>query len=171
MLEGNTGGRVLASGRRRPGVEGPFALHIMSARQPVRSQQLLIGVKTNHDETSMHVQAEEARSANGSGKSEGRIVPQQPACQVGETKLGNASGGKAAEPARRSTWALTGHSAGLRVLIWAPGGARQCVGAGGEPDALTAQVRFWEGAVPHRLRLRYWDTTTGNQVANRENKH
>ena len=37
MPEGNIGDRVMASGHRRPGVEGPFARHIMSARQPVRS--------------------------------------------------------------------------------------------------------------------------------------
>jgi len=36
MPEGNIGGRVTASGQRRPGVEGPFALHITSSRQPVR---------------------------------------------------------------------------------------------------------------------------------------
>ena len=36
-VEGNTGSRVMASGCWRPGVEGPFALHTMSARQPVRS--------------------------------------------------------------------------------------------------------------------------------------
>ena len=35
----------------------------------------------------------------------------------------------------------------------------------GEPDALTAHVRFWEGAVPNWIRLKYCDTTTGNQVA------
>jgi hypothetical protein len=37
MPEGNIGDRAMASGHRRPGVEGPFARHIMSARQPVRS--------------------------------------------------------------------------------------------------------------------------------------
>ena len=71
MPEGNTDYCVMASRGRRPGVEGPFALHVMSTRQPVRSQQLLFDVETNHGATSMHVQAEEARSANGPGKSEG----------------------------------------------------------------------------------------------------
>ena len=71
ILEGNTDSRDLASDCRRPGVEGPFALHGMSIKQPVRSQQLLCDVKTNHVVARMHVRAEEARSANGPGKSEG----------------------------------------------------------------------------------------------------
>jgi len=40
----------------------------------------------------------------------------------------------------------------------------------GEPDALTAHVRFWEGAVLNCAWLPYCDTTPGNQVDNRENK-
>ena len=51
------------------------------------------------------------------------------------------------------------------MLTWTAGSARKCVGAGGEPDALTAHVRFWEGAVPNWRWSRYCDTTTGNQVA------
>ena len=35
-VEGNIGSRVMASGCWRPGVEGPLALHTMSARQAVR---------------------------------------------------------------------------------------------------------------------------------------
>ena len=108
----------------------------------------LAGVNTNYVGPSMRVQAEEARSANGSGKSEGRIVPAQPIVRVGETKLGNASGGKAAEPARGPNWALPGHCAGIGVRTWAADSVRKRVSAGGEPDALTAHVRFWEGAVP-----------------------
>ena len=100
ILEGNTGHRVMASRGRRPGVEGPFALHEMSARQPVRSQQLLFDVETNHGAMSMHVQAAEARSANGPGKSEGCIVPR---------KLGNSGGGKAAERWRHFGKASSGH--------------------------------------------------------------
>jgi hypothetical protein len=73
--------------------------------------------------------------------------------------------GRRPSQARRSSRALTGHSAGLRVLTWTAGSARKCVGAGGEPDALTAHVRFWEGAVPNWRWSRYCDTTTGNQVA------
>ena len=61
-VEGNTGSRVMASGCWRPGVEGPFALHTMSARQPVRSLLLL----SNVDEYAR--QAEEAREANGGGE-------------------------------------------------------------------------------------------------------
>jgi hypothetical protein len=147
--EGNIPRHVLASGVGRPGVEGPFALHIMSARQPVRSQVFLTGVNPNYVGPSMRVQAAKARSANGLGKSEGRIVPAQPLVPVGETKRGNARGGKAAKPVRRSNRALPGLSAGLQVPTWAVDSARKCVSAGGEPDALTAHVRFWEGAVPN----------------------
>ena len=107
ILEGNTDHRVTASRGRRPGVEGPFALHGMSARQPVRSQQLLFDVETNHVAASMHVQAEEARSANGVGKSEGRIVPMNP---------GNSGGGKAAERWRHFGKASSGHCAGLTMV-------------------------------------------------------
>jgi len=33
---------------------------------------------------------------------------------------------------------------------------------GWEPDALTAQVRFWEGSAYNRTRIEYCDTTSGN---------
>ena len=107
MPEGNIDYCVMASGGRRPGVEGPFALHGMSTEQPVRSQQLLFDVETNHGAMSMHVQAEEVRSANGCGKSEGRIVLRKP---------GNSGGGKAAERWRHFGEASSGHSAGHTVL-------------------------------------------------------
>ena len=100
ILEGNTDNRVMATDCRRPGVEGPFALHGMSTKQPVRSQQLLFDVETNHAATSMHVRAEEARSANGFGKSEGCIVPMKP---------GNSGGGKAAERWTHVGKASSGH--------------------------------------------------------------
>lgn len=87
----------------------------MSARQPVRSQRLLIGVKTNHAEASMRVQAEKARIANGAGMSDSRIVPQQPTGQVGETKPGNAGGGKAAKLSRERDRTPAVHSDGSPV--------------------------------------------------------
>ena len=40
----------------------------------MRSQRFLFDVKSNHADTSMHVQAEKARSANAPGKSDGGIV-------------------------------------------------------------------------------------------------
>jgi hypothetical protein len=131
----------MASGDGSPGVEDPFALHIESSRQPVRSQQFLCGAKSNRDATSMHTQSEEERIANDFGKSEGCIVPVKP---------GNAGGGKAAErlvagryqhrldtvPGDDAKWYLPADRSSL--LLWD--------GHRGEPDALTAQVRFWEGA-------------------------
>ena len=100
MLEGNTDDRVMASGARRPGVEGPFALHIMSTRQPVRSQRFLFDVKTNHADSEYAVQAEKARSANDTGKSDDRIVPLKREDQSRGTKPGNAGAGKAVRPSR-----------------------------------------------------------------------
>ena len=41
MLEGNTDRRVMASVDQRPGVEGPFAHHMMSSKQPVRACEFL----------------------------------------------------------------------------------------------------------------------------------
>ena len=55
-----------------PGSKATIALHMMSMKQPVRSQLFLFDVTSNHGETSMHVQAEKARSADGTGKSDGR---------------------------------------------------------------------------------------------------
>ena len=94
ILEGNTWHRVMASNAERPGVERPFALHIMSSKQPERAQLFLLGMESNYVELSMYHQSEEERLANGIGQSDSRIVPQQPTDQVGETKLGNASGRK-----------------------------------------------------------------------------
>jgi RNA-directed DNA polymerase len=81
----------------------------------VRSQRLLPGVETNHDGASMRDQAEKASSANGAGKSDRRIVPQQPTCQVGETKPGNAGGGKAARLSRERDRTPAVHSGGNTV--------------------------------------------------------
>ena len=74
------------------------------------------------------------------GKSEGRVVPLKP---------GNSGGGKAAEPSRDLNWASSGHRAGTAVLTQALRSVSFDVGDGGEPDALTAHVRFWEGANPN----------------------
>ncbi len=41
---------------------------------------------------------------------------------------------------------------------------------GWEPDALTAQVRFWEGSAYNRTRIEYCDTTKRKRVANSEHK-
>ena len=57
-----------------PGAKATIALHIMPMKQPVRSQRFLFDVNANHGESSMHVQAEKARSANDLGKSDDRIV-------------------------------------------------------------------------------------------------
>ena len=81
----------------------------------MRSQRLLPGVETNHDAASMRDQAEKASSANGTGKSDSRIVPQQPTCQVGETKPGNAGGGKAAKLPRERDQTPAGRSDGSPV--------------------------------------------------------
>ncbi len=154
----------MASVGRRPGVEGPLAFHIMSSKQPVRSQLLLRGVTTNHVIASMRVQAEEARRANGSGKSQGCVVPMKP---------GNAGGGTAAERWRHLERVSTGHSARSRMLTRPIADRRDLSRRDshrGEPDALTAHVRFWEGAVPNWTWLKYCDTTTGNHVDNSEYK-
>ena len=88
ILEGNTQHRVMASDAERPGVERPFALYIMSSKQPERAQLFLPGMESNHVDASMHHQSEEERLANDIGQSDSRIVPQKPTVQVGETKLG-----------------------------------------------------------------------------------
>jgi hypothetical protein len=41
---------------------------------------------------------------------------------------------------------------------------------GWEPDALTAQVRFWEGSAFNRARREYCDTTIRKRVENSEHK-
>lgn len=73
-------------------------------------------METNHVEASMHHQSEEERLANDVGKSDSRIVPQQRTNQVGETKLGNSSEGKAAKLSRDSSRPLTKPSVGNSVL-------------------------------------------------------
>jgi group II intron reverse transcriptase/maturase len=65
----------------------------------------------------MRDQAEKASSANGAGKSDSRIVPQQPTCQVGETKPGNAGGGKAAKLSRERDQTPAGRSDGTPVHL------------------------------------------------------
>ena len=87
--------RITASGVGRPGVERPFALYIMSSKQPERAQLFLLGMDPNPVDLSMHHQSEEERLANDVGQSDSRIVPQQRTDQVRETKLGNSSAGKA----------------------------------------------------------------------------
>ncbi len=106
----------MASDVGRPGVERPFALYTMSSKQPVRSQLFLPGMKSNHDEASMHHQSEEERLANDFGKSDSRIVPQKRTVQVRETKLGNSSEGKATKLSRETDRTRPLHSEGIDVL-------------------------------------------------------
>jgi len=113
----------------------------MSLRQPARSQLFLYGVKTNYDVASMYHQSEKGRFANDVGKSEGCILPVKP---------GNSGGGKAAERWSSVREALSGLSAGTLVTtVLADRTIQPWLGRDshrGEPDALTAHVRFWEGA-------------------------
>jgi hypothetical protein len=109
----------------------------------VTSQVLLHGVTTNHLVASRRVQAEEARRANGTGKSEGCVVPMKP---------GNSGGGKAAERWRHLEKVSTGHSARIWMLTRSIADSRDLSRRDshrGEPDALTAHVRFWEGEYPN----------------------
>ncbi|APZ91289.1 group II intron reverse transcriptase/maturase [Fuerstiella marisgermanici] len=99
-----------------PGSKATIALHMMPMKQPVRSQLFLFDVTSNHDETSMHVQAEKARSADDSGKSDGGIVPLKREDQSRELKPGNAGAGKAARPSRDSSDTPTALSGGSPVL-------------------------------------------------------
>ena len=69
-----------------PGSKTTIALHMMSMKQPVRSQLFLFDVTPSHAATSMHVQAEKASSANDSGKSDDRIVPLKCEDQSHESK-------------------------------------------------------------------------------------
>ncbi len=46
----------------------------------------------------------------------------------------------------------------------------QVTSGGWEPDALTAQVRFWEGSAINRTWIEYCDTTKRKRVANSEHK-
>ena len=57
-----------------PGAKATIALHIMPMKQPVRFQWFWFDVTADHGESSMHVQAEKATSANDLGKSDDRIV-------------------------------------------------------------------------------------------------
>ena len=100
MPEGNIADRVLASGRRSPGVEGPFTRHNMSAGQPVRSPSFLF------ERTSMPDKLKKQGRQITAGKSDRCILPSKP---------GNSGGGKAATPVRELTWTLTGHRAGCWV--------------------------------------------------------
>ncbi len=75
------------------------------------------------------------------GKSEGCIVPVKP---------GNSGGGKAAEPTRGLTLGIVRTQSRNRgVNPGAPQLTLAWVCVGGEPDALTAHVRFWEGTDPN----------------------
>ena len=85
-----------------PGSKATIALHMMSMKQPVRSQLFLFDVTPSHAATSMHVQAEKASSANDSGKSDDRIVPLKCEDQSHGSKPGNAGAGKAVRPSRGS---------------------------------------------------------------------
>ncbi len=106
----------MASDVGRPGVQRPFALHIMSSKQPERAQLFLLGMDPNHVAASMHHQSEEERLANDIGQSDRRIVPQQRTAQVREMKLGNSSEGKASKLSRESSGPLTRPSVGDSVI-------------------------------------------------------
>ena len=116
ILEGNTQHRVTASDVGRSGVERPFALYIMSSKQPERAQLFLLGMESNYVDLSRHHQSEEERLANGVGQSDRRIVPQKRTDQVREMKLGNSSEGKAAKLSRESSGPLTRPSVGDSVI-------------------------------------------------------
>ena len=93
----------------------------------------------------MRNQSENERRSNDDGKSEGCIVP---------TKSGNSGGGKAAKRWWSSREALPGLCAG--TVVTTDLGARTFQpwlirdSHRGEPDALMAHVRFWEGAQLNR---------------------
>ncbi len=99
-----------------PGSEATIALHIMPKKQPVRSQRFLFDVDANHAESSMHAQAEKARSVNDPGKSDGGIVPLKREDQSRGVKPGNAGAGKAARPSRETDRTSTVLSDGSSVL-------------------------------------------------------
>lgn len=99
-----------------PGSKATIALHIMPMKQPVRSQRFLFDVKPNHAETSMHEQAEKARSADDTGKSDDRIVPLKREDQSRGSKPGNAGAGKAVRPSRDSDNPLSAPSGGSTVF-------------------------------------------------------
>ena len=76
----------------------------------------LFDVKPNHGETSMHAQAEKARSANDTGKSDDRIVPLKCEDQSHGSKPGNAGAGKAVRPSRDSAVTPSALSGGSPVF-------------------------------------------------------
>lgn len=80
-------------------------------------------------------------------ESEGCIVPLKLEDQSSGSKPGNAGAGKAPKPVRVSIGTLSGLRAGHRVISGEHATGVEPAGAGGEPDALTAHVRFWEGPV------------------------
>ena len=96
-------------------------------------------------------------------ESEGCIVPMQLQSQWGETKPGNAGGGKASEPIRHRGALASEHSVGPGEFHDA-GNERLSTFAsiGGEPDAVTPHVRIWEGPRVNEARLKSCDTTPGN---------
>jgi len=65
--------------------------------------------------------------------------------EAGPTQRVPRGAGKASKPVRVATGTLFGHSAGFRAISWQDVAGQKPVGAGGEPDALTEHVRFWEG--------------------------
>ncbi|MEZ6099791.1 MAG: group II intron reverse transcriptase/maturase [Pirellulaceae bacterium] len=82
----------------------------------MRSQRFLFDVNANHGESSMHVQAEKARSANDLGKSDDRIVPLKREDQSRVSKPGNAGAGKAVRPSRETDRTSTVLSDGSSML-------------------------------------------------------
>lgn len=88
----------------------------MPMKQPVRSQLFLFDVNANHDETGMHAQAEKARSADDTGKSDDRIVPLKCEDQSHGSKPGNAGAGKAVRPSRDSAVTSSAPSGGSPVF-------------------------------------------------------
>lgn len=90
---------------------------MMPKKQPVRSQRFLFDVNANHADSSMHVQAEEARGADDTGKSDGGIVPLKREDQSRGMKPGNAGAGKDARPSRETDRTSTVLSDGDSVLI------------------------------------------------------
>jgi len=117
--------RVMASGDRRPGVEGPFALHNTSSRQPVRPWSSWTHHEAQSCPSEYARQASQAREANDHRESEGCIVPLKLEAQSSGSKPGNAGAGKASKPVRVATEAPSGHSAGLGAVSRRPRTGRQ----------------------------------------------
>ncbi len=98
MLEGNILYRVMASDEERPGVVGPFALSMMSSKQPVRPSDSSATRKPYPSLLEYAQQALNARKANDQRESDDRIVLMKP---------GNSGGGKAVKPSRESSRTLS----------------------------------------------------------------